>query len=355
MATAPVTPWDTIPVEEFTEAKIGGSGIYDVLMKANAAYMEQEYNKSRLRGPEYASVYLGMIDNTMRTALEFLVQSNKLALEAQTMQVQLEIAQIQKEQAQAALELAMLQLQKVPAEIALLEAQALQVKQQTANLSAEALNIPKQGERIDAETAQAIQQTVNLTAQKLNIEEQTKLVTQQAKNLTAEALNIPKQGLRIDAETDQAKQQTTNLITQELQIKSQTNLIDQQKLNAVIEGTVLTAQKCKLDAEYDVLVGTKLKVVAETSLLNQKVATEKAQTIAAGIDPGSVLGKQNGLYTAQTEGFARDAEQKAAKLLIDTWNVRRTTDEGTEANTINKLDDATIGRVVNKALTGINA
>ena len=308
MATlpAPTPAWDTIPVEEFTEAKIGGTGIYDVLMKANAAYMEQEYNKSRLRGPEYASVYLGMIDNTMRTALEFLVQSNKLALEAQTMQIQLEIAQIQKEQAQVALEIAQLQKLKVPAEIALLEAQALQVKQQTLNL-------------------------------------------------TAEALNIPKQGLRIDAETAQSKQQTTNLITQELQIKSQTNLIDQQKLNAVIEGTVLTAQKCKLDAEYDVLVGTKLKVVAETSLLNQKVASEKAQTVAAGIDANSVLGKQIGLYTAQTEGFARDAEQKAAKLLIDTWNVRRTTDEGTEANTINKLDDATIGRVVNKALTGINA
>lgn len=259
MATlpAPTPAWDTIPVEEFTEAKIGGTGIYDVLMKANAAYMEQEYNKSRLRGPEYASVYLGMIDNTMRTALEFLVQSNKLALEAQTMQIQLEIAQIQKEQAEVALEVARLQLQKVPAEIELLEAQAKLVIQQTAN--------------------------------------------------------------------------------------------------AVIEGTVLTAQKCKLDAEFDVLVGTKLKVVAETSLLNQKVASEKAQTVAAGIDANSVLGKQIGLYTAQTEGFARDAEQKAAKLLIDTWNVRRTTDEGTEANTINKLDDATIGRVVNKALTGINA
>lgn len=307
MATLPNAPaWDTIPIEDFTEAKLGGSGIYDVLMQANAAYMEQEYSKNRLRGPEYASVYLGMIDNTMRTALEFLVQSNKLAIEAQTMQIQLEIAQIQKEQAEVALEIARLQLQKVPAEIALLENQALLVKQQVTNLTAEALNIPKQGLKLDADTAVAEQQAINLTAQKL-------------------------------------------------QIESQTQLIDQQKANAIIEGTVLTAQKCKLDAEYDVLVGTKLKVVAETSLLNQKVTTERAQTSAAAIDAGSVIGRQISLYAAQTEGFARDAEQKAAKIMIDTWNVRRTTDEGTEANATNLLNDPAIGRAVTKMLTGVNA
>lgn len=250
MATAPVTTWEKIPVEDFTEAKTSGNGVYDVLMRANLAHMEQEYNKSRLRGPEYAQVYLGMLDNTMRTALEFLVQQNKLAIEAQTMQIQLEIAKIQ-------LQIAQQNLLKVPAEIALLEAQA--------------------------------------------------------------------------------------------------KLTNQQAANAIIEGTVLTAQKCKLDAEYDVLVGTKLKVVAETSLLNQKSATEKAQTIGAGIDPTSVLGKQIGLYTAQTDGFARDAEQKAAKIMIDTWNVRRTTDEGTEANVTNNLNDPAIGRAVTKMLSGVNA
>ena len=132
-------------------------------------------------------------------------------------------------------------------------------------------------------------------------------------------------------------------------------MVVQQTSNAVIEGTVLTAQKCKLDAEYDVLVGTKLKIVAETSLLNQKSATEKAQTVGAGIDADSVLGKQIGLYTAQTKGFERDAEQKAAKIMIDTWNVRRTTDEGTEANVSNSLNDPAIGRAVTKMLTGVGA
>ena len=298
--------WDTIPVAEYTEAKVDGKGVFDVLMKATASQLESEFNKNRIRGPEYATVYLGAIESVQRTALEFLVQSNKLALEAQTMEVRLKIAETELAQAAVALEIAKLQLQKVPAEIALLEAQAIQVGQQT-------------------------------------------------KNLQAEELNIPKQGLRIDAETALSKQQATNLTATKLQIEAQTALVTQQKLNAVTEETVLKSQKCKLDAEYDVLVGTKLKVVVETSLLNQKVATERAQTVAAGIDPGSVVGKQITLYTAQADGFARDAEQKAAKLMTDTWNVRRTTDEGTDANTVNKLDDAAIGRAVTKMLTGVGA
>lgn len=242
--------WDKIPVAEYTEAKVEGTGVFDVLMKATAAHLEQEFNKTRIRGPEYATVYLGAIESVQRTALEFLVQQNKLAIEAQVLQTQLEIAKIN-------LQIAQQNLLKIPAEIELLEAQA--------------------------------------------------------------------------------------------------KLTNQQAANAIIEGTVLSAQKCKLDAEYDVLVGTKLKVVAETSLLNQKVATEKAQTIGAGIDPTSVVGKQITLYTAQADGFKRDAEQKAAKIMIDTWNVRRTTDEGTDVNTVNKLDDPAIGRAVSVMLTGINA
>lgn len=132
-------------------------------------------------------------------------------------------------------------------------------------------------------------------------------------------------------------------------------LLAKQVENATKEGLVLDAQKCKLDAEFDLLKQQVLKVVAETSLLAQKKVTETAQTSGTGTDADSVVGKQKALYQAQTDGFRRDAEQKAAKLFADTWNVRRTTDEGTVADTTNKLDDQTIGRAMEKLLAGINA
>jgi hypothetical protein len=132
-------------------------------------------------------------------------------------------------------------------------------------------------------------------------------------------------------------------------------VLEQQKANAILEGNVLVAQECKLRAEFDLIVANKLKTQQETSLLAQKIVTERAQTLSTGVDADSVVGRQKELYSAQTAGFTRDSEQKAAKIMIDTWNVRRTTDEGTVASQTNRLQDADIGRVVSKLIEGIGA
>jgi hypothetical protein len=245
------------PLTELTEASLTGKGVFDVLMAAQREHLDAEFNKNRIRGPEYATVYLGSLEATLATALQFLMQGKKSGLEAELLAQQIELAKVE--------------LQKAQAELALLQDQ--------------------QG-KLAAEIAQ-------LTAQ--------------------------------------------------------TALTTQQTANAVIEGTVLTATKCKLDAEFDNLVLTKAKIVAETTLLNQKTATEKAQITALGVDADSVVGKQITLYGAQAAGFARDAEQKAAKILVDSWNARRMTDEATVADAVNQLNDAAIGRVVSKLLTGVNA
>ena len=90
-------------------------------------------------------------------------------------------------------------------------------------------------------------------------------------------------------------------------------------------------------------------------MLAWKTTTEKAQTTALGVDADSVIGKQKALYGAQTSGFTRDAEQKAADLMTKTWMARRTTDEATVADGVNMLNDAAVGRAVNKLLSGVGA
>jgi hypothetical protein len=121
------------------------------------------------------------------------------------------------------------------------------------------------------------------------------------------------------------------------------------------EVLLLDAQKCKLQAEFDLITAQILKVQAETALLEQKRITEQGQTSGAAVSSDSVLGKQIQLYGAQADGFLRDAEQKAADLMMRTWNVRRTTDEATSANVDNKLQDTDVGAVVAKLMAGINA
>ena len=122
--------------------------------------------------------------------------------------------------------------------------------------------------------------------------------------------------------------------------------INREILTMDISDNLLTAQILLTQAQ-------KISTDAQSALVIQKTNTEKAQTLAAGVDVDSVVGKQKALYQSQIDGFKRDAEQKAARTMIDTWNARRTTDEGTVADATNRLDDATIGKAVEKLLVGV--
>lgn len=208
----PATP---VVLADLTTATLTGTGVFDVLMRANKAHLEQEFTKGRIKGPEYASVYLGSLEAVLKSSIDFLLQRDK--------------------------------------------------------------------------------------------------------------------------------------------VNQEVKLLEQQTANAVLEGNVLIAQECKLKAEYDVLMLTKQKTIEETNLLLWKTNTEKAQTTSGIASTDSVIGKQKELYAAQTAGFARDAEQKAAKVLVDSWNVRRTTDEATVADGTNQLNDASVGRAVSKLLNGVGA
>lgn len=153
-----------------------------------------------------------------------------------------------------------------------------------------------------------------------------------------------------------AMQQSVAFLLAQEKAGFEADLVAQQVTNAAKEHEVLHAQKCKLDAEFDVLVAQKPKVDSEKALLDQKLLTEQAQISGVGVDADSVIGKQKELYTQQASGFIRDAEQKAAKLMMDSWNVQRTTDpDVTAANATNKLDDTHIGQAVTKLLAGIGA
>jgi len=226
MTTALVTP---ITLESLSTSTVDGSGVFDTLMRAQKQHLQEEFKAGRIKGSEYASVYLGAMQATLQSSVQFLLQRDAATL-----------------------------------------------------------------------AAQKLQQEVIL-------------------------------------------------------VQSQKALLDQQVLNAIAENDVQVAQKCLLQAQFDNTQATTLRVNAEVSLVNQKLLTEKAQTTTLGVDADSVIGRQKALYFAQTNGYSRDAEQKAADLMIKSWATRRTTDEGTVADATNMLYDAAVGRAVNKLLNGVGA
>lgn len=292
-------PIPPITLEDLTEGKLGGTGAFDVLMKTAGLHCQQEFDKNRIKGQDYAQVYLTAMQYVLQNSVVFTLQKDEAANKANLVLAQVKLAEAQVDLTRVQIELAQKQLEQEELKKELIAAQTAQIKRETVKIDSDEL-------QVKAQTALLTKQTSLLTNQDL-------LVAEQIRKVAAEVTNT----------------------TQELEN--------------------LKAQECLLKGQYDLTMVQKLQTTAQTSLVQQKIATEKAQVVDTGVDENSVIGRQKLLYKAQTDGFARDAEQKAAKMLIDTWNVRRTTDESTVADATNMLNDATIGRAVLKVLTGVNA
>lgn len=89
-------------------------------------------------------------------------------------------------------------------------------------------------------------------------------------------------------------------------------------------------------------------------LIAQKVKTEKAQIADTvdGVPVTGIIGAQIALYKQQKDGFIRDAEQKALKIISDTWITRKTVDDGTPLPT--GFDTAAVDAFTRKVADGVN-
>ena len=268
-----------VTVNDLTTATIDGTGVFDRLMTAGAAHIESQFNKSRIQGADYATVYLGLINASMNSAINFLMNKDKIALEANL----------------------------IAAQIKLTEAQIARTEVEVRKLEVE--------------------------MEKLEVEKELIIVNK----------------AKINKEIEFISQQ---IITEKAQVSDEgvedNSVIGRQK-------SLLAAQTCKAKSEYDLTLVTKEKVTKESELLVQKTITEKAQTLELGVDENSLIGRQKSLYTAQINGFKSDKIQKGTKLMIDSWQARRMTDDGVVADDVNKLGDSHVGQAVTNLLADMNA
>ena len=137
-------------------------------------------------------------------------------------------------------------------------------------------------------------------------------------------------------------------------LQKQLELADKQIAQADKQLELTEAQIQVQLKQLDLMAEQLEQAKAQTAYYEQRTITEKAQTSAGVAATGSVIGTQIALMNKQADGYDRNAEQQAAQILANTWNVRRQTDEDTQANTTNKLDDASVGAVISKLAAGIN-
>ena len=120
------------------------------------------------------------------------------------------------------------------------------------------------------------------------------------------------------------------------------------------EKQISLSEKELLLKDKELLLKEKELELAEKQLQlsEQKIITEKAQTDPSVIQEGSVIDMNNKVLAAQVDGFKRDAEQKAANTLLQTWIVRLNNDAAL-TNNANMLTDKYVGRAVEKMMAGV--
>jgi len=143
------------------------------------------------------------------------------------------------------------------------------------------------------------------------------------------------------------------LTAQENKILAEIELTNAQKDKTAAELALVQQQTINAALQADVLTNQASKLAAEIALLEQKKLTEEAQinNTVNSFPVAGMIGQQKTLLEAQTNGFARKAEQDLAKICTDSWSVRRTTDENEPEPSGLTNDDITT--VIDKARQGI--
>ena len=79
-----ITP---ITNSDLTTGVVGGSGTFDVLMQGIAALLQQEFDKNRITGAEYAKAFIALTEGAMQNATAFLLGKDKAYWDAANAQI----------------------------------------------------------------------------------------------------------------------------------------------------------------------------------------------------------------------------------------------------------------------------
>lgn len=344
-------------LEDLTTIDLQGSGVWDKMLRNMRVQLNDQFEKNRITGPTYGQVYAATYESTLQAAITLLLAKERQALEIKQLELQNQLTQAQIDQIHD-------QMQKTPYELAQLQAGTDQTLAQTEDIKVktdqdkytltELMPLQKAsgelenaGRKISNDTAQYnLATTLPLQTAGLQVENETREY-----NL---GTVLPSQVAQTEASTDQVKAQTDN-VHQDTALKEyQVQFLYPAQLEQANKQIELTeAQVAVQNKQLDLLQEQVSQAKAQTNYYAQKVITEKAQTDATVIGDGSVIDVQVELMNAQKDGYKRNAEQQAAQIMSNTWNVRRQTDEDTSANTTNLLDDSTVGKAIQALLSGV--
>ena len=241
-----VTITDEFNINELTQGKLDGNGSFDILMRTILLHLDQEYNKQRIRGTDYANAYIGLINNALNQISNYALQKAKLPLELQLLE-----AEIQK-------------------------------------VATDTILVTKQGGLVGAQIHREMAQTEMLHLEmEYKFPKELAMIDAQIENMKAEiALK--------DYELKYIKPIQLALQEKELALREKQIQISEKELGIKEQQLALARYEFEVKAPADVK-----SILAQADLYNQKVVTEKAQTDPDVIKEGSVIDHNNKVLKQQ--------------------------------------------------------
>ena len=314
-----------------TDGTVTGNGIFDIWMRTLGAHLKREYAEQRITGDEYAKAYISLMNNLLNTAVGFLTQDAQLAMSQEQMRHDITISDAQLSMAQT----------KLTHDTKISDAQ-LVIEQdklkQDIKISDAQLKLAQDKLKQDNTISDA-----QLAMSQTKLAHDTKISDAQ--------LTVTQDKLKQDTKISDAQ-----LTLAQSKLSHETQLLDAQVGH--LSAQVSLANKELALKDKDLVLKDK-----DLALKEKQVALAAAQIKAAevqykdtvdGLPVGGVLGKQMKVYDAQAKGFKDNALQAATKIMVDTWNIRRQTEESLQTTADSKLYDGNIGNAIAEMFSSVS-
>lgn len=287
-----------VDIDYLTSTTVDGSGIFDKLMTAVRAHLNQDYDNHRIDGAQLVQLYQTAIPAVLQNAVNFAVTANASTYQNAALQMQARAAEADAITAR---------LNAVNAKFGVITslASAENAKAEYAltkmNIGIGDITYSKVEQEVDLVTNQAALTLSEKSQVDYNVSD---ILPEQKRKLTYEVDNV------LVAQVAKVNYETANILPKQAAILTQ-----DERIKTFQRDNIMVAQENVLEEQYEV---------------------QRAQTLDTRSDATTVagaIGKQKDLYSQQILSYQHDARLKGAKLWADAWTVQKSLDEGLTAPT----------------------
>ena len=86
-----------IEISDLTEVALQGNGVFDQLMQTVQLRLDEQFAMNRIKGTEYATVYLGSMESVLAQSTGFLLQGELIGVQKEKIRAEIELINAQKD------------------------------------------------------------------------------------------------------------------------------------------------------------------------------------------------------------------------------------------------------------------